>query len=50
MRFGISLAPEVFKRCMHELIECLTGTEVTEADYVVAGFGNKHKDIIHNHN
>ena len=40
MPFGISSAPEVFQRRMHELIKGLTGTEVVADDFVVAGFGD----------
>ena len=38
--FGISSAPEVFQRKMHELIEALTGTEVAADDFIVVGYGN----------
>ena len=35
MPFGISSAPEIFQRRMHELIESLTGVEVVADDFVV---------------
>ena len=35
MPFGISSAPEVFQRKMHELIEGLKGVEVVADDFVV---------------
>ena len=40
MPFGISLAPEVFQKRMHELIEGLQGIEVVADDFVVVGYGN----------
>ena len=45
MRFGISSAPEVFQRHMHELIEGLQGVEVIADDFVVFGFGNTKAEI-----
>ena len=49
MPFGISYAPEVFQRRMHQLIEGLSGTEVVPDDFtVVAGFGDTL--AIHDHN
>ena len=40
MPFGISSAPEVFQKKMHELIEGLHGIEVVADDFVVVGYGN----------
>ena len=50
MPFGISSAPEVFQRRMHELIEGLTGTEVVAGDFVVAGFGDTYEEAVRDHN
>ena len=50
MPFGISLAPEVFQRRMHELIEGLSGTEVVADDFVVAGFGDTLEEAFRDHN
>ena len=38
--FGISSAPEVFQRKMHELIEGLSGIEVVADDFIVVGCGS----------
>ena len=40
MPFGISSAPEVFQRRMHELIEGLQGVEVVADDFAAVGFGD----------
>ena len=40
MPFGISSAPEVFQKKMHELIEGLQGIEIVADDFVVVGCGN----------
>ena len=40
MPFGISSAPEVFQRRMHEVIEGLQGVEAVADDLVVVGFGD----------
>ncbi len=40
MPFGISSAPEVFQRRVHELIEGLQGLEVIIDDFVAVGFGD----------
>ena len=40
MPFGISSAPEVFQRKMHELIEGLSGIEVIADDFIVVGCGD----------
>ena len=49
MPFGISSAPEVFQRRMHELIEGLNGIEVVADDFVVVGFGETEEEAIQNH-
>ena len=43
MPFGISSAPEVFQRRMHELAEDLEGVEVVADDFVVVGFGESQE-------
>ncbi|CAB4017096.1 Transposon Ty3-G Gag-Pol poly, partial [Paramuricea clavata] len=40
MPFGISSAPEVWQRKMHEHVEGLHGVEVIADDFVVVGFGS----------
>lgn len=40
LSFGISSAPEVFQRKMHELVEGLSGIEVVADDFIVVGCGN----------
>ena len=40
MPFGISSAPEVWQRTMHEFVEGLQGVEVIADDFVIAGFGD----------
>ena len=49
MPFGISSAPEVFQRRMHELIEGLQGIEVVADDFLVVGCGGSEKEAILNH-
>jgi len=49
MPFGISSAPEVFQRKMHELIEGLRGIEVVADDFVVIGFGDTTEDAAVDH-
>ena len=49
MPFGISSAPEIFQRRMHELVEGLTGVEVVADDFVVIGFGDTVKEAGANH-
>ena len=49
MPFGISSAPEVFQRRMHELIEGLQGVEVVADDFVVVGFGHTHLEAVLDH-
>lgn len=46
MPFGISSAPEVFHRRMHELIEGLTGVEVVADDFIVVGFGDTREKAV----
>ena len=50
MPFGISSAPDVFQRRMHELIEGLNGTEVVADDFTVAGFGDTLEEAVRDHN
>ena len=40
MPFGISSAPEIWQRKMHEAIEGLQGVEVIADDFLVCGFGD----------
>ena len=47
--FGISSAPEVFQRKMHELIEGLTGIEVVADDFIVVGYGDTAEEANRNH-
>ena len=47
MPFGVSSAPEVFQRPMHEVIEGLSGLEVVADDFVVAGFGDTLEEAFH---
>lgn len=49
MPFGISSAPEVFQRRMHEVIEGLKGVEVVADDFVAVGFGDTDEEAIANH-
>ena len=49
MPFGISSAPEVFQRWMHEVIEGLRGVEVLADDSVVVGFGNTMEEATQDH-
>ena len=50
MPFGVSSAPEVFQRRVHELIEGLSGTEVVADDFIVAGFGDTLEEAFRDHN
>ena len=47
--FGISSAPEVFQRKMHELIEGLSGIEVVADDFIVIGCGNTVEEATVDH-
>ena len=49
MPFGISSAPEVFQRRMHEVIEGLKGVEVVADDFMVVGYGQSHDEAVSNH-
>lgn len=49
MPFGISSAPEVFQRRMHEHIEGLEGVEVIADDFIVVGFGDSLEEAIRDH-
>jgi len=39
MPFGISSAPKLWQRTMHEFVEGLKGVEVIADDLIIAGFG-----------
>ena len=43
--FGISSAPEVWQRRMHEFVEGLEGVEVIADDFLIAGFGNTDEEV-----
>ena len=49
MPFGISSAPEVFQRRMHELIEGLQDVEVIADDLMTVGHGKSQEEAIRNH-
>ena len=49
MPFGISSAPEVFQRKMHELIEGLAGVEVVADDFIAVGYGNTFEEATRDH-
>ena len=49
MPFGISSAPEVFQRKMHELIEGLMGIEVVADDFFVVGHGKTFGEATKDH-
>lgn len=49
MPFGISSAPEIFQRRIHELIEGLQGVEVVADDFVVVGFGKTVPEATRDH-
>lgn len=49
MPFGISSAPEVFQRKMHELIEGLVGVEVVADDFIAVGYGNTFEEVTRDH-
>ena len=49
MLLGICSVPEIFQRCIHELIEGLTGVEVVTDDFVVVGHGQTEESAIHDH-
>ena len=45
MPFGISSAPEVWQRRMHEFVENLEGVEVIADDFLIAGFGETDAEV-----
>ncbi|RLJ22758.1 hypothetical protein DJ031_00290, partial [bacterium endosymbiont of Escarpia laminata] len=45
MPFGISSAPEVWQRTMHEFVEDLDGIEVIADDFLIAGFGKTEQEV-----
>ena len=45
MPFGISSAPEVWQRTMHEFVEDLEGVEVIADDFLIAGFGSTDREV-----
>ena len=45
MPFGISSAPKVWQRRIHEFVEDLEGVEVIADDFLIAGFGETGKEI-----
>ena len=49
MPFGISSAPEVFQRKMHQVAEGLKGVEVIADDFVIIGFGDDLKQATEDH-
>ena len=49
MPFGISSAPEIFQRHMHELIEGLQGVEVVADDFLTVGYGESEEEAVLNH-
>ena len=49
MPFGISSAPEVFQRKMHELIEGMTDIEVVADDFIAVGYGETFGEATQDH-
>ena len=49
MPFGISSAPEVFQRRMHEFIEGLDGIEVVADDFIAVGYGDTFEEATRDH-
>lgn len=47
MPSGISSAPEVWQRTMHELVENLEGVEIIADDFLIAGFGETEEEVLH---
>jgi len=43
--FGISSAPEVWQRRMHEFVEGLEGVEVIADDFLIVGSGNADEEV-----
>ena len=49
MPFGISSAPDVYQRKMHEFAGGLTGTEVVADDFLIVGYGESYKEAMADH-
>jgi len=49
MPFGVSLAPEEFKRNLQEKLGDLEGVAVIRDDIIVMGFGETQEQAVHNH-
>ena len=49
MPFGISFAPEVFQRKMHELIEGMKGIEVVADNFIAVGYGDTFEEAAQDH-
>ena len=49
MPFGISSAPEIWQRKMHEAIEGLQGVKVIADDFLVCGFGDTVDEAVKDH-
>ena len=49
MSFGISSAPKVFQRRMHELIEGLDGIEVVADNFIAVGYGDTFEEATRDH-
>ena len=49
MPFGISSAPEIFQRKMHEIIEGVQGVEVVADDFLVVGRGESFEEANRDH-
>ena len=49
MPFGISSAPEVWQRKMHEAIEGLQAIEVIADDFLVCGYGDTVDETVTEH-
>ena len=45
MPFGISSAPEVWQRTMHEFVQDLEGVEVIADDFLITGFGSIDREV-----
>ena len=43
--FGLSSAPEIWQRRMHEFVEGLEGVEVIADDFLIAGFENTDEEV-----
>ena len=49
MPFGISSAPEIFQRKMHQLVEGLQGVEVMADDFVIYVCGAVREEAMADH-